>query len=333
MRGRAWPAQPKQPSRRRTMLHIHLLGSVRLEHDAVLLPALATHKATSLLGYLVMHAGRTHRRETLAELFWPDRPATSARRSLHTALWQIRHALKQGGLDPDEFLTGNGTFVEWPLNDAIQIDVVDFEAAVILSSTAALQRAVDLYEGPFLEGLYDNWCIEERYRLEELYLQALGSLATAYRSEGNFAVALEQTRRLLKIDPLCEDAHRVAMETLYQLHQRAAALQQYETCARLLKRELNAEPSIETRRLRAAILDESLLVLNPDLNSIDLPAPVASRDRSSNTNHPLLFDATGVPFADRREELAWLTSWWTDRREPMALISGEAGAGKTRLGP
>ena len=72
------------------MLQIRLLGILQLSVAGNILPVLPTQKAVGLLGYLAVHSGKELSREHLAELFWPDRPRVNARRSLHTALWQIR---------------------------------------------------------------------------------------------------------------------------------------------------------------------------------------------------------------------------------------------------
>jgi DNA-binding SARP family transcriptional activator len=80
---------------------------LRLNSDIGAVPRLATQKAASLLGYLVLNTGRRHPREALTEMLWPQRPSENARRSLHTALWQIRHALKQAGLEPAEYLSAS----------------------------------------------------------------------------------------------------------------------------------------------------------------------------------------------------------------------------------
>ena len=80
-------------------LQVRCLGRLSLrcweapEVAASDLPLPATLKAQSLLAYLVAHRDRPQSRDHLAELFWGDRPEHNARRSLATALWQIRRCL------------------------------------------------------------------------------------------------------------------------------------------------------------------------------------------------------------------------------------------------
>jgi len=212
----------------------------------------------SLFGYLVTHAGREHSRESLAEMLWPERPAANARRSLHTALWQIRSTLKENGLNPDEILDINGNRVSWINEPDEWLDVAEFEQACAANLPARLEQAVRIYRGPFLQELYDNWCIETRYQLEEKYCWALGQLAQSNYDAGDFQAALEAAQRLLHTDALREEAHGLAMQAFYQLGNRAAAIEQYAACQEIFHEQLGIAPSGETRALYEAISSETL---------------------------------------------------------------------------
>ena len=61
------------------------------------------------------------------------------------------------------------------------------------------------------------------------------------------------------IDNLRERSHRHLMRSHYRLGQRACAVRQYRTCARLLADELGLRPSHETQQLFAAIRDDAEL--------------------------------------------------------------------------
>jgi adenylate cyclase len=64
---------------------------------------------------------------------------------------------------------------------------------------------------------------------------------------------LAAARRLLALDPLRESAHRAVMAALAAAGERDQALRQYETLRDMLARELEARPSAESERLKAAI--------------------------------------------------------------------------------
>lgn len=220
-----------------------------------LLPA--TLKAQSLLAYLIAHRGASHTRDHLAELFWGDRPERNARRSLTTALWQIRRCLPDG-----EFLLSSAADVQFNSQSAFWLDVAVFEALVHAYSRAShpssaristLEQAVEMYRGDFLDGFYDDWVLSERYPLESLHHDALAQLTAAYEALGAHEASLATALRLLDHDPLREDAHRAALRAYCRLGQRHAALEHYMRCEKVLAEELGVEPADETVALRQAI--------------------------------------------------------------------------------
>ena len=86
------------------------------------LPLPATLKAQSLLAYLIVHRDRPQSRDHLAEIFWGDRPEHNARRSLATALWQIRRCLPG-----DDFILADANTVQFNPRSAFWLDMVEFE--------------------------------------------------------------------------------------------------------------------------------------------------------------------------------------------------------------
>ena len=84
-------------------LKIYLLGQFKLANGERPL-ALTSRPAQSLLAYLAMTAGMTHRRERLAGLLWPESDETNARAYLRQALWRIRKTLDDGALSPEDYL-------------------------------------------------------------------------------------------------------------------------------------------------------------------------------------------------------------------------------------
>ncbi len=242
-------------------LQVRCLGRLSLhaweapEPAARELPLPATLKSQSLLAYLVLHRDRPQSRDHLAGLFWGDRPEHNARRSLATALWQIRRCLPG-----DDYLRADATEVQFNPSSPFSLDVTEFEALVRTAAddVSAVQKACDLYRGEFLEGFYDDWVLSERYRIESLYEDVLAGLMAMRESRGEHEAALTAALRLLDQDPLREDAHRAAMRAYWGLGQRHAALAQYERCRQTLATELTAEPDAATLALRRAITEGRL---------------------------------------------------------------------------
>jgi tetratricopeptide (TPR) repeat protein len=105
---------------------------------------------------------------------------------------------------------------------------------------------VALYRGDLLEEIYDDWCVHERQRLRALALDALRRAMSYHLHRHDWSAALKHGQRTLNIDPLNEPAHATVMRCHCRAGNRAAALQQYATCVRLLREELDVEPMAET---------------------------------------------------------------------------------------
>ena len=82
-----------------TGLSLRMLGPFRMHIDGQdRSGAFRTRKELALFAYLAAEAGHTHRREALAELFWPERPEGYARTNLRQALYGLRKAMGNGDL-------------------------------------------------------------------------------------------------------------------------------------------------------------------------------------------------------------------------------------------
>ena len=85
------------------MLKIRLLGQFDLKRNGVSIEV-PSRSAQSLIAYLVLNTGISHRREKLAGLFWPDTTEANARSYLRKALWQARKSLAADTKSGKEYL-------------------------------------------------------------------------------------------------------------------------------------------------------------------------------------------------------------------------------------
>ncbi|MFQ5858356.1 MAG: AAA family ATPase, partial [Anaerolineae bacterium] len=339
-------------------LQLYFLGTLDIRCDDQPLPTPPTLKSQSLLAYLVLHRDRPQPRDRLAGLFWGDRPERKARRSLATALWHIRRCLPDEGcilsdphtvqfdpqanlwLDVEEFerLADSRWQMadsQWPMADSSpNQDAISHQLSAISyqpSAISHLQSAISLYRGEFLDGFYDDWIINERYRLETLFFEALARLMVGHEAREEHEAALAAALQLLSHDPLREDAHRLAMRAYCRLGQRNAALEQYRRCQEIVRQELDVEPMVETREFYQAILEGRFEVGRvPQVLPAQVPtvAPAVPSGRS-----PLDVMARS-PLVGREQELAFLHECWQGAEAEqggLVLIRGEAGVGKSRL--
>jgi DNA-binding SARP family transcriptional activator len=116
-----------------------------------------------------------------------------------------------------------------------------------------LRAAVALYRGDLCEGDEDAWCLSEKERLQALFRSALERAGGCCARCGDWAGAIAWYERLLRFDPLREQAHRELMRYHYLTGNRAAALTQFAKLVQLLASELQVEPMPETMDLCASI--------------------------------------------------------------------------------
>jgi DNA-binding SARP family transcriptional activator/tetratricopeptide (TPR) repeat protein len=308
-------------------LEVLLFGGFQLRRHGEALPPIPSRAARSLFAYLVVNRGTRHPRERLASEFWPELPATRARRRLSHTLWQIQDALGEASTDPDHLEVAADTLAVRSDAD-FRVDVEEFERGLDRLRSrrsegrgrsrdlADLEAVVDLYQGDFLAGHYDGWVVDEHQRLEHRYLDALIWLVELARSHGAYEDALTYARRLTNQDPLREDAHREVMRLSTLLGRTSDALRQYERCRAVLADELGTAPSVATEQLHDRILRQRqqgpVALARPDHEPFPDRLPLLGRESERNAAIGVLENAlTGVPGA--------------------ALVEGDPGAGKSRF--
>lgn len=329
---------------------LSLLGAPRLERDGAPI-VIDRRKTLALLGYLAV-TGQPHTRDALAALLWPEAEQGRARANLRTALWTLESALAMACFETDRETVALRRELD------LWLDVSEFRALVASCAThghaeedvcaaclAPLAEATALYAGDFLAGFtlrdtpaFDDWQLMEAERLRAALAGALERLARGYARQGAFAPALEFARRRLALDSLHEPAHQQLMRLHAWAGDRAAALRQYELCARALEAELGIEPSPETTALyediKANRLPDPLIERPGDWGT----GGQAARNGSDAVEHrapPVPRWALPVPltpFVGREDELTTIKRLLVEMPECRLLtLLGHGGIGKTRL--
>lgn len=289
---------------------IRLLGALEVEFDreSVELPP---GKPRSLLALLALRRGPHPRRE-LAGRLWPDVLDSSARASLRSALWALRTSLgpAASGLIATRQQVG--------LAPQVTTDLEEFRRLV---EAGELERALALCRGRLLSDFDDEWVLEAREEHERDLGALLTELARAAQASGDQTAAVDWTRRRLAVDPLSEDATRELMRALAGAGDRAAALAAYDSLRGRLREQLGIAPSEATRTLARG------LARGEDGSPRRSAARAFADDSPSRA-------ADALPFAGRADELRALVTQWRAAKQGqgcVALITGEAGIGKTRL--
>lgn len=230
-------------------VQIRLLGTFETrdtDGDAI---EFSHRKGRALLAYLAVERARSRSREQLATLLWARTGDERARHNLRQALSKVR-SLCPGLIDS----AGDRIALN---SAACEIDLVIFEELARSDDIDDLQAALDLYRGDLLEGYstseadFQDWLLIERGRLRKLACEVAARLAALLEDTNREANAIAVLNRLLRLDPANESAHRELMVLLAGSGRRSDALRQYHECEAALRRELDAEPGAETRKLFA----------------------------------------------------------------------------------
>jgi DNA-binding SARP family transcriptional activator len=211
-------------------------------------------KAQALVAFLAVQPGRKIPREVVADLLWTQSGPDQARHSLRQTLVALR---KTQATD----LVNANTDALWIEAGAVEVDACVLETGLADADAIALSDCASRYRGALLEDLpavspgFDDWLRIERAKFTNIMARILHRLATTHVAAGDFDAAVETASRLVGLDTLDEAAHRLLIACLAHAGQRAEALHQFETCARILRAELDIEPDAETvalvERIRA----------------------------------------------------------------------------------
>ena len=273
-------------------LSIRLFGRLEVTSGKGGKISVAGKKPQALLAYLALNAGQPQSRDKLAALLWGERFDEQARQSLRQGISKLRKALSDG--DP-KALVIDGDDVGLNI-DAADIDAVKFERLASEGTPAALNEAAGLYVGGLLEGLevkekaFEDWIGAERLRLGDLAHDVLAKLARQQAETDAAAQAIETAKRLVQLDPLNEDGHRLLMRLYAGSGRRAQALKQFQALAASLDRELGTDPDAETRKLFAEIQSQDSTSAPP------APAAEAQEPESAAPTLPNIPSVAVLPF-------------------------------------
>jgi DNA-binding SARP family transcriptional activator len=299
------------------MIVCRTLGPVQLDvSGAAAPPELYWRKNLALLVYLARSPKRARAREHLIGLLWGDKPEAVARHSLNEAVRTLRRFAGEGGLETDAHQ------VRLPPG-VVELDTESLEA---LAAAGDVRHAAELVQGEFLEGFsvpgasgFDDWMTAERTYWRRRCVDVLVQRADELLAAGSTTEAQAVALRALNLDVMSDAAARAVMRGLALAGDRAGALAQFAAFAARLKAEVGGEPDADTQALAARVRRE---------RAWHLPERVSA-------GAELGAEARRAPLVGRAEALGQLVNAWTrcrhERHAVVAVVTGDAGMGKTRL--
>jgi DNA-binding SARP family transcriptional activator len=194
--------------------------------------------AERVVAYVALHQGPATR-PNVAGTLWLDVPEARAMANLRSALWRLRRPgvriMETSGehlaLSPEvrvDFHELSRAARSW-LDGSAPADVVQLDR---------LAASSDL-----LDDWYEDWVLIEREHFRQLRLQALERLSFELAAGGQFGRAIETALAAVSSEPLRESAHRALISVHLAQGNQGEAIRQYCIYRRLMRDELDLEPS------------------------------------------------------------------------------------------
>lgn len=217
-------------------------------------------KAKELLQVLLTKRNQLISKEDIFATLYRQYEAGAAERDFKVALNTLNNVLEpqRKARATPFYIQRHGNAYGLNLAAGLYFDAAEFERRVVKGlqsnsieqSLSALQYALELYKGDYLvDRLYADWCIEERERLQVLFLRGAERLAQIYTENKQYQLAIKWCERIIDVDKCWEEAYRLLMYAYAQIGNRTLAVKWYYRCQETLSQELGIEPMRSTDEL------------------------------------------------------------------------------------
>jgi DNA-binding SARP family transcriptional activator len=217
-------------------VHLTLLGGFDLRLGRRLIQL--APGSERVVAYVALHNGPASRANVAGNL-WSDMSEERALANLRSALWRMRRP----GVS---IIESHGDRLS--LASHVAVDFIDLRSAArglldgrVSGDNAQLDRLVA--GGDLLADWYDDWVFVEREHFRQLRLQALEQMAFEFAASMHFGRAAETALAAVATEPLRESAHRALIAVHLAQGNRTEAIRQYCVYRRLVRDELDLEPS------------------------------------------------------------------------------------------
>lgn len=195
-----------------------LFGTPEISINGKVLPDIIwkIKKARGIFEYLLFCGGKSIKRETLAEIFWPESNKESSSTSMRTTLYQLRKMLAAYGVETagmEALITETIEGFQINKNVLLEIDLHEFLQLNHLWRTEdskdkqreLLESMLALYRGDLLEDReYGEIVAFEREKCRGIFIEACMHLYKLYMPEGLLDMAEDILNRALAVEPYDE---------------------------------------------------------------------------------------------------------------------------------
>jgi DNA-binding SARP family transcriptional activator len=221
------------------MYSLRLLGGISLEGPSGPLSGrVVQHRQLAVLAVLAMAREKGCSRDKLVGYVRPESTDERARHRVADSIYLLRQSLG------DDVVGTSGEVLRLNPN-VVWTDAVAFRQHL---ERGDLEAAVQLYDGPFLDGFFaegtpefEHWVETERRDLADRYATALETLAAGAEETSDISQAVVWWRRLAAHDRYNSRVVLRLMQALVAAGDPANAIQQAQEHAAYLKKELELD--------------------------------------------------------------------------------------------
>lgn len=208
-------------------------------------------KPLELLKYLCAVGVPGAHQDVIEEVLWPDADGEAADQAFRTTLHRLRKLLRHDDAVPfsDRHISLDPTLVS--------LDYMAFERMALdldRTETPAIEQALALYRGHFLQGEAAPWLLPVRERLRARFLELTERLGILLEERGQDGEAVQQYLHALEVEPVAEVMCRRVMMTYVRLGRRTEAIGVYQRFSHALRAKLGVAPTPETVSLYHTIV-------------------------------------------------------------------------------
>ena len=242
------------------LIRAFFFGTFRVFVNNTLIEKWPSKKGKSIFAYLLLNHRKKIFRDVLMDIFWKKSCPDSARNCLNVYMHRLRRVLEEIDPNNEYILFKDECYYLNPLIK-IKLDIEEFRKAWrnaqsieheknLSAAVSEYQQAAEIYNGEFLEEeIYEDWSSLDRENLKEIFLVILDKISENFMHTAKYNEAIIVCEGILKKDNCREDIYRRLMTCYAYLGQRSKALKLYHKCSKMLKAELEAEPTSITVEL------------------------------------------------------------------------------------
>ncbi len=250
------PSLPEEPDRGLVghggFARYPVLRAFSFGHPRVMLD---THEVTDAewqsrkakeLFFFLCYNNRVLTNEDIIDNLWPEASVDLGSGALRISVFRVRQALFSDCIltNDEGYCLNREILIELDTEQLLRhLDQATDPGQSNESRERHLEKAVALYHGSFLNGIYSDWCQVLRTNLESKYHTALINLAACKARKKNFGRAARLLETVVTTDPYNEEAQYQLIQNLLDTGESVAASQELRKYAKLCREELACDLS------------------------------------------------------------------------------------------